>query len=159
MSVFGLSSLRHLGAQMTRRTAHFPSSSGLPHMVRTNAGCMNISSTSSSSFLSAGSLNGSMISRSLVTVARTGVAPRSVANNGLYSFGTPILSNNNSNSGCANNVSVVSPVMQMIRHMNRNARRPSKANHGKRPCSHARRRAKRGLIKSRAYRTLIFGSY
>ncbi|GAB9464259.1 hypothetical protein Gpo141_00001695 [Globisporangium polare] len=27
--------------------------------------------------------------------------------------------------------------------LNRNARRPKKANHGKRPCSHVRRRAKR----------------
>eukprot|EP01039_Chlorochromonas_danica_P002922 gene2923-3189_t len=43
------------------------------------------------------------------------------------------------------------------REMNRNARRPKKANHGKRPCSHARRRAKRDMIKSVAYRKKIFG--
>lgn len=48
---------------------------------------------------------------------------------------------------------------QPIRFMNRNARRPKKANHGKRPCSHARRHAKRGKVKSRAYRERVFGFF
>lgn len=48
---------------------------------------------------------------------------------------------------------------QSIRCMNRNARRPKKANHGKRPCSHARRHAKRGKLKSRAYLEKIFGMW
>ena len=46
-----------------------------------------------------------------------------------------------------------------VRLMNRNARWPKKSNHGKRPCSHARRWAKRKMIKSRAYRKKIFGIY
>ena len=41
--------------------------------------------------------------------------------------------------------------------MNRNARRPKKANHGKRPCSHARRREKQKQLKSRGYAKKIFG--
>jgi len=41
--------------------------------------------------------------------------------------------------------------------MNRNARRPKKANHGKRPVSHARRREKAKGLKSRAYRVKVFG--
>ena len=44
-----------------------------------------------------------------------------------------------------------------IRCMNRNARRPKKANRGKRPCSHARRHAKRGNMKSRGYAVKYFG--
>ena len=47
--------------------------------------------------------------------------------------------------------------LQQIRFTNRNSRRPKKANHGRRPCSHARRHAKRGQLKSRGYRTKIFG--
>ena len=43
------------------------------------------------------------------------------------------------------------------RFMNRNARRPKRANHGKRPVSHARRREKAKSLKSRAYREKIFG--
>jgi hypothetical protein len=41
--------------------------------------------------------------------------------------------------------------------MNRNARRPKKANHGKRPVCNARRREKAKQLKSRAYREKIFG--
>ena len=40
----------------------------------------------------------------------------------------------------------------IVRHMNRNARRPKKANHGKRPCSRMRRRLKAQTIKSRRIR-------
>ena len=39
----------------------------------------------------------------------------------------------------------------------RNRRRPGKANHGKRPVSHARRREKKKQLKSVAYRKKIFG--
>jgi len=52
------------------------------------------------------------------------------------------------------------PMLQNLtitRCMNRNARRPKKANHGKRPVSHARRRQKMKTLKSRAYREKIFG--
>jgi len=49
------------------------------------------------------------------------------------------------------------PFQQTVRNMNRNARRPKKANHGKRPVSHARRREKAKRIKSRAYKEKIFG--
>ena len=52
-----------------------------------------------------------------------------------------------------------SPTAQLTRGMNRNARRPKKANHGKRPCSRIRRRARAAMIKSRAHRKKIFGSY
>ena len=45
----------------------------------------------------------------------------------------------------------------ITRGMNRNARRPKKANHGKRPVSHARRRQKAKSLKSRAYREKVFG--
>lgn len=44
-----------------------------------------------------------------------------------------------------------------VRQMNRNARRPKRANHGKRPVSHARQREKAKQLKSRAYRKKIFG--
>ena len=47
--------------------------------------------------------------------------------------------------------------LQPIRCMNRNARRPKKSNHGKRPCSHARRHEKRRQMKSRGYANKIFG--
>ena len=47
--------------------------------------------------------------------------------------------------------------MQIVRHMNRNARRPKAANHGKRPVCNARRRAKDKMLKSRAYKEKIFG--
>ena len=42
------------------------------------------------------------------------------------------------------------------RHMNRNARRPKKANHGKRPCSHVRRRLKQKMIRTRRKRKPLF---
>ena len=44
-----------------------------------------------------------------------------------------------------------------IRLMNRNARRPKRANHGKRPVSHARKREKQKSLKSRLYREKVFG--
>eukprot|EP00601_Ochromonadales_sp_CCMP2298_P015961 CAMPEP_0173219858 /NCGR_PEP_ID=MMETSP1142-20121109/1825_1 /TAXON_ID=483371 /ORGANISM="non described non described, Strain CCMP2298" /LENGTH=93 /DNA_ID=CAMNT_0014147677 /DNA_START=161 /DNA_END=442 /DNA_ORIENTATION=- len=49
------------------------------------------------------------------------------------------------------------PNMQITRFLNRNARRPKKANHGKRPVSHARRWEKRGKLTSRSHREKIFG--
>lgn len=49
------------------------------------------------------------------------------------------------------------PFQLNVRCMNRNARRPKRANHGKRPVSHARRREKAKRIKSRAYKEKIFG--
>jgi hypothetical protein len=49
------------------------------------------------------------------------------------------------------------PNLMITRGMNRNARRPKRANHGKRPVSHARKRAKAKLIKSRLYREKVFG--
>jgi hypothetical protein len=39
----------------------------------------------------------------------------------------------------------------------RNGRLPKKSNHGKRPCCHTRRRAKKKMIKSRGYREKLFG--
>jgi len=39
----------------------------------------------------------------------------------------------------------------------RNGRIPKKPNHGKRPCCHTRRRAKKLMIKSRGYREKLFG--
>ena len=62
-----------------------------------------------------------------------------------------------------NPLSAASAVPKMLQNliitrcMNRNARRPKKANHGKRPVSHARRREKTKSLKSRAYRKKIFG--
>lgn len=51
-----------------------------------------------------------------------------------------------------------SPVMlQSLRGMNRNARRPKSANHGKRPVCNQRRRAKNAQLRSRAYKKKIFG--
>lgn len=50
-----------------------------------------------------------------------------------------------------------SPLTQVTRAMNRNARRPKKANHGKRPCSRVRRRLKAKMIKSRAHRKPVLG--
>ena len=47
--------------------------------------------------------------------------------------------------------------LQTVRYMNRNARRPKKANHGKRPVCNMRRREKSKQLKSRAYREKIFG--
>ena len=47
--------------------------------------------------------------------------------------------------------------LQQMRMMNRNARRPKRANHGKRPVSHARRREKKKSLKSRSCREKIFG--
>jgi hypothetical protein len=47
--------------------------------------------------------------------------------------------------------------MNTVRNMNRNARRPKKANHGKRPVCHARRREKAKSMKSRLYRQKAFG--
>ena len=47
--------------------------------------------------------------------------------------------------------------LQNFRFMNRNARRPKRSNHGKRPVSHARRRAKKMTLKSRLWREKIFG--
>ena len=44
-----------------------------------------------------------------------------------------------------------------VRFLNRNARRPKKPNHGKRPVSHARKREKQKSLKSRLYREKIFG--
>jgi hypothetical protein len=44
-----------------------------------------------------------------------------------------------------------------VRLMNRNARRPKRANHGKRPVSHARKREKMKSLKSRLYREKVFG--
>jgi hypothetical protein len=49
------------------------------------------------------------------------------------------------------------PNMVICRGMNRNARRPKKANHGKRPVSHARKRQKAKGLKSRLYREKVFG--
>mmetsp|Transcript_33696 Transcript_33696/g.32162 ORF Transcript_33696/g.32162 Transcript_33696/m.32162 type:complete len:95 (+) Transcript_33696:88-372(+) len=46
---------------------------------------------------------------------------------------------------------------QAVRFMNKNARRPNKANHGKRPVSHCRRRAQKNQLQSRAYKQKIFG--
>lgn len=43
------------------------------------------------------------------------------------------------------------------RYMNRNARRPKKANHGKRAVCNARRKARYNKIRSRAHREKIFG--
>lgn len=45
------------------------------------------------------------------------------------------------------------------REMNRNARRPKKANHGKRPCNRMRRREKLNRLKSRAHKAKIFGFF
>mmetsp|Transcript_10537 Transcript_10537/g.16011 ORF Transcript_10537/g.16011 Transcript_10537/m.16011 type:complete len:88 (+) Transcript_10537:88-351(+) len=47
----------------------------------------------------------------------------------------------------------------VVRFMNRNARIPKKANHGKRPCSHARRRAKVKRFQSARLKTKIFGQW
>jgi len=47
--------------------------------------------------------------------------------------------------------------LTITRGLNRNARRPKRANHGKRPVSHARKRAKAKTLKSRLYREKIFG--
>ena len=49
------------------------------------------------------------------------------------------------------------PNMIVARGLNRNARRPTKSNHGKRPVSHARKRAKAKTMKSRLHRVKIFG--
>ena len=49
--------------------------------------------------------------------------------------------------------------MLLVRGLNRNARRPKKANHGKRPVSHARKRAKAKTLKSRLHREKVFGFY
>ena len=49
------------------------------------------------------------------------------------------------------------PNMVICRGLNRNARRPTKSNHGKRPVSHARKREKQKSLKSRLYRKKIFG--
>ena len=48
-------------------------------------------------------------------------------------------------------------ILTTVRNTNRNARRPKKANHGKRPVSHCRRREKAKQIKSRGYAEKIFG--
>ena len=48
-------------------------------------------------------------------------------------------------------------LQQQVRCMNRNARRPKRANHGKRPVSHARKREKQKSLKSRLYREKVFG--
>ena len=48
------------------------------------------------------------------------------------------------------------PIQITRRHMNRNARRPKKANHGKRPCSHVRRRLKQKMIRTRRKRKPLF---
>lgn len=47
----------------------------------------------------------------------------------------------------------------IVRNMNRNARRPKKANHGKRPCSHARRREKLKHFSSVRFKKPIFGFF
>ena len=47
--------------------------------------------------------------------------------------------------------------LTIARGLNRNARRPKRANHGKRPVSHARKRAKAKTLKSRLYREKVFG--
>ena len=62
------------------------------------------------------------------------------------------MSNNSNNAGHGLNCQ-----LQMVRYMNRNARRPKKANHGKRPVCNMRRREKSKQLKSRAYREKIFG--
>ena len=47
--------------------------------------------------------------------------------------------------------------LMQARLLNRNARRPKRANHGKRPVSHARKREKMKSLKSRLYREKVFG--
>ena len=63
-----------------------------------------------------------------------------------------------SNGLGANSTLSVSPHrLSQVRLMNRNARRPKRANHGKRPVSHARKREKMKSLKSRLYREKVFG--
>mmetsp|Transcript_116399 Transcript_116399/g.228380 ORF Transcript_116399/g.228380 Transcript_116399/m.228380 type:complete len:90 (+) Transcript_116399:49-318(+) len=47
--------------------------------------------------------------------------------------------------------------LQCVRMLNRNARRPKKANHGKRPVSHARRWEKRKMLTTSSMKEKIFG--
>ncbi|GBG33865.1 Hypothetical Protein FCC1311_100882 [Hondaea fermentalgiana] len=44
--------------------------------------------------------------------------------------------------------SLLQQEIETLQMLNRNARKPKKANHGKRPCSHVRRREKRRKVKT-----------
>ena len=70
-----------------------------------------------------------------------------------------IIDNSSLTTKLLNNMNVISNSNHMQitkRHMNRNARRPKKANHGKRPCSHVRRRLNKKMIKTRRKRKPLF---
>lgn len=71
-------------------------------------------------------------------------------------FGVGNLSMRLGNS-CMIDLGLAPQRLMQARLLNRNARRPKRANHGKRPVSHARKREKMKSLKSRLYREKVFG--
>ena len=147
-------------ASMVGKTTQFSIAQNLGILTRTNSN--NIKSITSSSF-SLSSNSFSVLTNNSLSQQRIRFSPVfGLLGRFLHNFvdkTTPrptslltMSTNNNNNAGHGLNCQ-----LQMVRYMNRNARRPKKANHGKRPVCNMRRREKSKQLKSRAYREKIFG--
>ena len=112
----------------------------------------------STAFKSLSSLSAASVARARASLMTRGRAFHSVFGFGpTVTAGLPACISRNMDNSHIGGLNGGPQMLTQTRMMNRNARRPKRANHGKRPVSHARKREKMKSLKSRLYREKVFG--